>query len=146
MPAMNTLRACLFALCLLAPLSASAETSVRVKDAWIRVAPPGAMMLAGYAELVNEGDIAVTLNAASSDAFEFTEIHKTVEIDGVARMRQVPELVIAPGQSVRLQPGGMHFMLMRPRQPVNEGDTLVIDLLTAEGDIVPGVFKVRRGD
>lgn len=123
---------------------AAAETAVKVEQAWIRAAPPGAMMLAGYARLINAGSEPVVIRSASSAAFEVVEFHRTVEEDGVSKMRAAGDLELQPQAEIALEPGGLHLMLMRPRQEIREGATVVIDLLTAEGDIVPAVFSVRR--
>ena len=56
------------ALCL-AATTAQAQGKLGVFDAWIRAAPPGASMLAGYATLKNTGDAPVSLLTVQSDAF-----------------------------------------------------------------------------
>ena len=49
--------------------AAHADGRLGVFDAWIRSAPPGTTMLAGYATLKNTGDAPVTVLTAQSDAF-----------------------------------------------------------------------------
>lgn len=141
-PIMRWFATAVLSLSLLASV-AQAETRVEVRDAWIRQAPPGAMMLAAYAELANIGDQPVRIDRASSAAFGFVEIHRTIEEDGMSRMRPAGTLEIAPGASIKLEPGGLHLMLMQPRADLKADQTVVIDLLTEDGDIIPGVFKVR---
>ncbi|MCB1553723.1 MAG: copper chaperone PCu(A)C [Xanthomonadales bacterium] len=126
--------------------AARADTRIEVRDAWIRQAPPGAMMLAAYAELANTGDQTVRIAQAGSAAFGVVEIHRTIEEDGISRMRPAGVLEMAPGDAIRLAPGGLHLMLMQPRSDLKAGETVVIDLLTEDGDIIPGVFKVRAPD
>lgn len=115
-----------------------------VEAPWVRAAPPGAMMLAGYAQLRNDGDAPVTLVGARSEAFGMTEIHRTVEIDGVARMREATPLTIAPGETLGMAPGGLHVMLMRPKAALAEGQTLQIVLLLEGGGELPIDFPVRK--
>lgn len=136
----------LLAFALLGSWPALADTTIVVGKAWIRLAPPGAMMLAGYAEIANQGDAPVRINRASSDAFGVAEFHRTVDEGGVSRMRPAGVLEIAPGETLQLVPGGLHLMLMQPRGALPEGRTVVVDLLTETGEIVPAVFTVRRGD
>ena len=134
-----------FALCLLAFSSAAlAEINLLGSNAWIRLAPPGSMMLAGYVELENKGDQPLRITGGQSGAFGSVEIHRTEEVDGVSRMRAVPVLEIAPGQRVKLEPGGLHLMLMQPHRELDEGSTVAIDLLDENGAPLPVAFTVRR--
>jgi len=55
------------------------------------------MMLAGYATLKNNTDQDQTLTFAKSDQFKMVEIHKTIVVDGVAKMRRQDNLVIPAG-------------------------------------------------
>ena len=96
------------------------HAAVEASAAWVRRAPPDAMMLAGYLTLTNTGDAPAELESAHSDAFGSVEVHRTVIVDGISRMRAVPNLRIAPGESVRFSPGGMHLMLMQPVAQLGE--------------------------
>ncbi len=140
---MNRLIALLLALLPLA--SIAAEPALRVDDPWIRAAPPGARMLAGYARLVNEGAAPVALVGAESARFGLVEVHRTVQVDGVARMRQVESLEIPAGGQVALEPGGLHLMLMRPVSDVAEGERIAIRLRFDDGSEHEAGFVVRRG-
>lgn len=118
---------------------------LEIRDAWIRTAPPGAKMLAGYATLRNAGDAPLTVTAASSEAFGGVTLHETVEVDGVARMRALGEVEIAPGASVAFAPGGKHFMLMQPKGAVAAGSRVKIHVETKPGDGASADFVVRDG-
>jgi copper(I)-binding protein len=110
------------------PLPAMAQPAVvEASGAWIRIAPPGAMMLAGYLTLTNNGDAVAELESLHSEAFGTVELHRTEIVDGVSRMRAVPNLRIAPGESVQLQPGSMHLMLMQPAARLGESVVIVFD-------------------
>src|SRR5690349_20517172 len=54
---------------LFASTCAHAGGKLGVFDAWIRAAPPGATMMAGYATLKNGGDAPLTVLTVQSDAF-----------------------------------------------------------------------------
>jgi len=123
---------------------ACAESPLEVSKAWVRAAPPGTMMLAAYAGLRNPGESEIRLSEARSDAFGFVEIHRTVEEDGVSRMRAAGVLTLAPGASLTLEPGGLHLMLMRPRRTLAEGDSIVIELDLEDGRSVAAEFVVAR--
>ena len=116
-------------------LSVSAsETDVSVEDAWLRAAPPGAHMLAAYATVVNQGDGPIDLVGADSEAFGMTEIHRTVEVDGVFKMKEQKRLWIGAGDSLSMNPGGLHIMLMKPKQSLDVGDTVDITLQFEDSD------------
>lgn len=120
---------------------------VSAVNAWIRLAPPDAMMLAGYRRIDNDGELPMRLRSVQSDAFGAIELHRTEVVDGVSRMREVPSLTIAPGGSVVLEPGGMHLMLMQPQRALSEGDEVAISFAWDQGEnqiteILP--FVVRR--
>lgn len=141
---MKTLLAITVAACFLPVAALAADATLRVEDPWIRAAPPGARMLAGYATLGNEGDVALTLVGAASERFGLVEMHRTVQVDGVARMRQVESLEVAPGAQVALEPGGLHLMLMRPVSDVAEGERIPLRLRLADGREQEVLFEVRR--
>lgn len=113
-----------------------------VADAWIRAAPPGMDMLAGYARLSNPGPSAKTVVGFDSPAFAAVELHRTAIENGVSRMRPVPRLPIAPGDEVELRPGGLHLMLISPARPLAEGDRVPVRVLLEDGETVEVEFPV----
>jgi len=133
----------LLTLLLLCSASFSAAQSLTAEQAWIRLPPPNATMLAGYARLSNPGDTELVIVEARSTAFAGVEVHETIHEDGIAKMRPVPRLVIPAHGAVVLEPGSMHLMLMQPRRKLRLGDSVVVDLMTADGDPLPMVLTVR---
>jgi copper(I)-binding protein len=130
---------------LLPSLCVPAQAAGRLESAqaWIRAAPPGAMMLAGYAELRNAGDAEVTVVGADSEAFGSVSLHESSEENGVERMRPLDRLRIAPGATVRLAPRGRHLMLMQPKRALKAGDTAMIRIATEPASAVSAGFIVR---
>jgi copper(I)-binding protein len=114
------------ALAVLASAPAAACADLVVADAWIREAPPGAMSVA-YAKLTNRGKRAVTLTGARSEAFGGAGLHRTIIVDGMARMRE-GTLEIAPGAHAALEPGGWHLMLFDPARILKAGDVVQVAL------------------
>lgn len=86
-----------------------------ISAARLMLAPPGASIAAGYFELRNPGQGALELLRVSSPAFESVEMHETVEVDGLSRMRAVESVNVPAGGTVSFEPGGKHLMLMGPR-------------------------------
>jgi periplasmic copper chaperone A len=125
---------------------ARADGRIGVFDAWIRAAPPGASMLAGYATLKNTGDAPITILTVQSDEFRLTSLHETVVEDGVARMREMHRLQIPVGGEVQLAPGGKHLMFMHPRSGIGVGDQVGVTFLMADGARVETYFDVVAPD
>jgi copper(I)-binding protein len=88
---------------------------------------PGRHMSAGYLVLANNTDEPIHITSVASPQFDAVEIHETTLEDGVARMRRLDELVVPAQQSVRLERGGKHLMLMRAR---DLGDSVSLQLLS----------------
>jgi copper(I)-binding protein len=130
-------------LLLLAAVDAHAAGRLVVEHAWIRTAPPSALMLAGYATLRNDGDAPLTVNGADSTDFADVQLHMTVLEDGVERMRPTGKIEIAPGKSVDFVPGGKHFMLVRPKRELRAAAKVKIHISTTGGEGASADFVVR---
>jgi len=126
--------------------AAHAQGRLAVHDAWIRAMPPGATMAAGYATLSNDGDAPVTILTAQSDTFRNVTLHETIVSGDVSKMREVHRLVVAPGATIKLEPGGRHLMLMSPRHDVVAGDKVGITFLLRDGQRVDTYFDVTAPD
>lgn len=116
-----------------------------VKDAWVREAPPNAMALGAFAIMHNGSDKARTLVAARSAVANKVELHKTIMEGDLAKMVQQERVEIAAGGEVKLQPGGLHIMLIGPKQALKAGDKVEVVLEFADGVTLPVSFEVRKG-
>ncbi len=134
----------LAALVLAVAAAAGPAPRLAVEGAHVRAAPPGAPVLAGYLTLRNTGGGPAVITGASSPDFDRVEIHRTTVRDGVARMEPVPRLEIAPGAAVRLEPGGMHLMLIGPRRKLRPGDRVRLTLRLGDGTERTLELPVRR--
>lgn len=99
-----------------------------VTDAWIAAAPPNAPVRGGYLTINNPDRQDWTLSAVRSPAFGRVEMHEMRHVDGMMRMRQIESIPVAAGQSVRLEPGHLHLMLMQARQALAVGDSIRLEL------------------
>jgi periplasmic copper chaperone A len=125
---------------------ATATSHVTGQEGWIRDAPPGAAVRAGYLTLSNDGDTDVALVGATSDAFGAIEMHEMHMTDGVMRMRPVARVVVPAQGSVTLAPGGMHLMMFRPARALAIGDGCEIVLRFESGETIVVPFTVKRAD
>lgn len=115
-----------------------------VRDAWVRLPPGNMPMMAGFGRIENRCGMPATVVRASSPSFTSVELHETKLVDGVNRMRPVPELRLAPNGAAVLKPGGLHLMLMKPSAPLSPGSRVVLQFELAGGGKVLGEFEVRK--
>jgi len=85
-----------------------------IDDAWVRPLVPGMGMTAAYAQLKNTSGRPIEFCELVSPQFESVELHRTEIVAGVAKMRQMNELSLAPEETLTLEPGGLHLMLIGP--------------------------------
>jgi copper(I)-binding protein len=103
------------------------------QDAWVRPVPPGMKMTAGFGTLRNPGSEDLVLTSFSSPSFSDVSLHRTERVDGVSKMREVHELPVPPGESVKLEPGGYHLMLMMPATEVVPGQVITLSMTASGG-------------
>jgi periplasmic copper chaperone A len=96
---------------------------------WARATVPSARNGVVYVTIANTGDAADRLIGAESAAAERVELHRHVVEDGVARMRAIEAIGIAPGETTRLAPGGHHIMLFGLTGPLVEWSTFPLTLI-----------------
>lgn len=143
---MKRISAALLALSLV-PLCGTAiasDCAPQVRDAWIRLIPGGMPMQAGFGRIENRCPNPVTVVSASSPAYGSVELHETRIVDGVSKMRAVPELRIAPDSAATLKPGSLHLMLMQPRAELKEGSKIAVEFGLSDGRKILGEFQVRN--
>ena len=115
-----------FSLSLWAGAGAAAEPPT-VTDAWVRATPPGATTAAAYLTITNAGAADRLLGAATSAA-RAVEIHTHVVDGGLHRMVRVEDLTLPAGEAVRLEPGGLHLMLVDLATPLAAATTVALSL------------------
>ena len=111
----------------LLPLIVSAET-LKVDDAWARATIPGTENGAAYATLENLKDAPVEITRISSDVSKVAEVHRHTMSGDVMKMEKVKALSIAPGETIKFQPGGYHFMLFGLKSPLEAEENFSLTL------------------
>ncbi|WP_420455274.1 copper chaperone PCu(A)C [Rubrivirga sp.] len=109
-------------------LDASA-TAFGLSEPYARAAPAGGVS-AMFARIENPTGDADTLVAARTDAAGRVEIHRTQEnAEGLSEMVPVEGgLTVPAGETVALEPGGLHVMLLDLQRDLVAGDTLDVEL------------------
>ena len=88
---------------------------------------PGRHMSAGFFVLTNNTDTDIRITSVTSPQFGAVEIHETIVVDNVYRMREMEALIVPARGSVTLQRAGKHLMLMRPQ---DLGDSVSLQLFS----------------
>lgn len=119
------------ALAACSPKAPQPQSSVAVTEAWCRPTSEGALTAACYLTLTATADDRLT--AVATPLAERGEIHAMDMTDGVMRMRKLDDGVKLPaGTAVSLRPGAEHLMLIGPRQPLKEGESVDLTLSFAK--------------
>ena len=117
-----------------------ADGGISVADAWARATAPDAPTAAFYATIRNDTDDTDTLTGATTDVCDVVELHTMTMVDDVMSMMpaDATELTVDAGETLVLEPGGLHVMCMGLREQ------LVVDQLVV-GVVGLGIGRVRRG-
>ncbi len=99
-----------------------------IKDPWIRAVPLSSKNTALFMTIVNKSDKQDSLISVKTDIAKMVMIHKTVEENGIMKMKHVDSLSIPPYSEVKLKPGGLHIMIMGLKRPIKEGENVKINL------------------
>lgn len=118
--------------------SVDGQDELDLSDGWVRVSEYSDHvdgMTGAFATIENHTDHDVTLVGGSAEIAKMVEVHEVIMMDGEMKM-QAKEggILIKAGESVTLEPGGLHVMLMGLKEAILEGDevTLTLDFEGAE--------------
>ncbi|UZD90820.1 copper chaperone PCu(A)C [Cognatishimia activa] len=107
---------------------------VVVEDTWARASVGVSRPGAAYMTIRNTGNESVALTGIRTDLAMMPDIHQTsTNAEGVSSMAPAGEIEIAPGESVSLEPGGLHAMLMHLQRPMAEGESFSLTLDFSDG-------------
>ena len=160
---MNATRLALLAIAPLVLAACGGDDPITIEGQWARTSPAMASMGAAYMDITSsEGDQLVGVSVPASIAAR-AEIHEMVpaevpmddsmdesmddgemEMDmGAMVMQQIMALDLPAGETVNLEPGGYHVMLIDLAEPLAEGDTFNVTLDFAEADDLTVEVVVR---
>lgn len=138
------MRRLLAGLLLLGGIAAASAADVQVKDPVARATAPGAEVGAVYLKIHNAGDRPERLVKASSPAAERVELHGYSTHGSMSRMHEIPDLTIAAGRTIAFEPGGLHIMLRKLRQPLKAGDSFPLTIEFERSGAVTTTVEVKE--
>ena len=114
---------------LAASLSTSlAAQTIEVKDAWVRATVQGQKATGAFMTLTAKSG--ASLVGVSTPVATVAEVHEMKMEGDVMKMRAMPQgLNLPAGQSVKLNPGGYHVMLMDLKLPLKTNTTIPLTLI-----------------
>ncbi len=108
-----------------------------------RATAPGAKVGGGYLKITNNGTDADRLVAATAPFSGRVELHEMSMQNDVMRMRPIEGgLVIEPGATAVLAPGGNHVMFTGLSEPLVKGEERSVVLQFEKAGEIEVVFKV----
>ena len=120
------------------------DSAIEATDLWVKSSEMSTEggMTAVYGTLTNNSGEDITLVGGMTEVAGIVEVHEMAMIGGEMKMQKIDGgLVIPAGQSVALEPGGNHLMLMMLSEDVTAGDEISVtfDFDGAEDLTVDGV-------
>lgn len=116
---------------------------LQIVGAWAREVGSSGGNTGVYLSIGNPSQNSDRLLVADTDVARATELHTHIMDGGMARMRQVPEIVIPPNEIVELAPGGLHVMLIGVESPLRRGAVIDLTLTFEVAGTVSIVVPVR---
>jgi copper(I)-binding protein len=124
--------------------SGSAGTP-QIRDAWARPGAAGAES-AAYLTITGPTGQGDALLTASSPAADMVQLHEvTTDTDGMTGMHHIDRLDVPAGQTVRLEPGGYHLMLMGLTSELAVGGTIELMLVFERAGSFVVQAEIRQG-
>lgn len=129
---------------LLVPGMALAELSVT--NGWVTRPVAGVGNSAGYMQLTNTGHESLQIVAVHCEMAMHCHLHQVIHDHGIVRMKGVSEIVVLPNTTVKLEPGGLHVMVMGITEEFRHAKILPVELETQTGSRVRVELQIRGID
>ncbi|MEX3014331.1 copper chaperone PCu(A)C [Gymnodinialimonas hymeniacidonis] len=128
----------------IAVLPAFASAHMVIEDAYARASSPVAQSGAAFMTIFNHSDMDDRLIGVTSEAAERLELHTHIQDDaGVMRMVEVEEgFAMAAGETIALERGGMHVMLLGLTEPLVQGEEIEITFTFEHADPVTQTITI----
>ena len=116
---------------------------IEITGAFARATLPGAPVGGGFLTIVNTGTEGDTLIGASAAFAGEAQLHEMAVENDVMKMRELPGGIPVPaGETVTLEPGGLHMMFMGLKEPLVEGTEVPVTLTFEKAGTVEVMLSV----
>ena len=124
--------------------SARRPATFEIHDAWVRAIPDSGATTAAYMRLVNGTSHRIFVSRFVSDAASAVELHETtIARNGDSRMAMLDSVAIPAGDTLSMQPGGYHLMVIATARPLIAGTNIRIAMHLSDGSIVSTSARVK---
>lgn len=115
-----------------------------IAGAFSRATLPNAPVGGGFLTLTNKGTTDDRLIAAASPVAGVMQLHEMKMEGDVMKMAELPNGIPVPaGQTVTLEPGGLHLMFMELKEPLVEGTQVPVTLTFEKAGTVEVLLDVQ---
>ena len=118
--------------------------SLVISGPWSRATPKGAESAIGYMTIKNNGTTTDRLIGGSFDVADTFELHSMVMENGIAKMRELMDVEIKPGQTIEFKPGGSHAMFANLKHPLSKGEHIKGTLIFEHAGTVQIQYSVEE--
>ena len=101
--------------------------ALRIAHPWARATAPGQRVGGAYLAIENRG-AADRLLAVRGEVSETQQLHSMALKDNVMHMREVDAVDVPAGATVKLEPAGLHIMLVGLKAPLAAGSSFPLTL------------------
>lgn len=119
--------------------------SLEIAHPWARATAPGQPVAAGYLAVTNNGAEADRLVSVETPIARAAELHDMAIENGIMKMRQVQGGIELPaGETVELAPGGLHVMILGPKDPLVAGERVPLSLVFEKAGTIEVELAVEK--
>lgn len=118
--------------------------TISVTDPYARAVPPGQPNSAIFMGLDNGTAQAHALVDAESSVAAVVELHSHTMEDGMMKMRRIERIDIPAAQTVSLEPGGLHLMLIGLKKQLVPDEQVDLTLIFEDGSRTQVIAPVRK--
>lgn len=117
--------------------------SIEISTPWSRATPKGAQTAIGYMNIKNNGTTPDRLIGGSIDVADHFQLHAMTMENSIAKMRELSDIEIKPGQTIEFKPGGSHIMFVNLKRPLSKGEHISGTLVFARAGKVNVEYSVE---
>jgi copper(I)-binding protein len=120
------------------------DDGISIERPWARASASMQNAGAAYMDITSPNDDALVGASVDSSIAGMVEIHEVVMDDaGAMSMRPAGSVNLPAGETVSLEPGGYHVMMMNLVDALVEGETFVVTLEFADAGSIEVEVEVR---